>query len=85
MTCFGIPRTSQPFDHNQYNPFALSSLAAVYANGAVDTSYDYAVPELDCANGGQALSNTGSDQDSIFSKASRNNKTEDKKVMYNLF
>ncbi|XP_051161708.1 discoidin domain-containing receptor tyrosine kinase B-like [Leptopilina boulardi] len=65
----------------------INSNTAVYANGAVDTSYDYAVPELgkvpllnsDCSNGGRPLSSTGSEQDSIFSKTTRNSKTEDKK------
>lgn len=68
--------------------FAISS-AAVYANGAVDTSYDYAVPELgtvpllnqDGTGRGPAASSGASDQDSIFSKtSSRGNKTENKKV-----
>lgn len=68
--------------------FAISS-AAVYANGAVDTSYDYAVPELgtvpllnqDSTGRGPAVSSGTSDQDSIFSKtSSRGNKTENKKV-----
>ncbi|XP_015429425.1 PREDICTED: discoidin domain-containing receptor 2-like [Dufourea novaeangliae] len=62
--------------------------SAVYANGAVDTSYDYAVPELgtvpllnqDGTGRGLAVSSAASDQDSIFSKtSSRGNKTEDKK------
>lgn len=68
--------------------FAISS-AAVYANGAVDTSYDYAVPELgtvpllnqDGTGRGPAVSSGASDQDSLFSKtAARGTKTEDKKV-----
>ncbi|XP_053972079.1 discoidin domain-containing receptor 2-like [Hylaeus volcanicus] len=62
--------------------------SAVYANGAVDTSYDYAVPELgtvpllnqDATGRGPAVSSGTSDQDSLFSKtSSRGNKTEDKK------
>ncbi|XP_017890630.1 discoidin domain-containing receptor 2-like [Ceratina calcarata] len=63
--------------------------SAVYANGAVDTSYDYAVPELGTVpllnqdgtgRGGPAVSTSTSDQDSIFSKtSSRGNKTENKK------
>ncbi|XP_018375815.1 PREDICTED: epithelial discoidin domain-containing receptor 1-like isoform X1 [Trachymyrmex cornetzi] len=61
--------------------------SAVYANGAVDTSYDYAVPELgtvpllnqDAGVGrGATVSNATGDQDSFFSKSSRT-KTEDKK------
>ncbi|KYN09951.1 Discoidin domain-containing receptor 2, partial [Trachymyrmex cornetzi] len=80
-------------DRNQYtipfcarSSFAISS-AAVYANGAVDTSYDYAVPELgtvpllnqDAGVGrGATVSNATGDQDSFFSKSSRT-KTEDKK------
>ena len=83
-----ISSTIETLDRIQYNIFALSPPIAEYANGAIDTSYDYAVPELgnvpllnaDCTNSGRALSSTGSEQDSIFSKASRNNKTEDKKV-----
>ncbi|XP_033328411.1 discoidin domain-containing receptor 2 [Megalopta genalis] len=60
--------------------------SAVYANGAVDTSYDYAVPELgtvpllnqDGTGRGPAVSTTA--EDSLFSKtSSRANKTEDKK------
>ncbi|KYM94354.1 Discoidin domain-containing receptor 2, partial [Cyphomyrmex costatus] len=60
--------------------------SAVYANGAVDTSYDYAVPELgtvpllnqDAGTGRAAtVSNATGDQDNFFSKSSR--KTEDKK------
>lgn len=81
-------------DRNQYtipfcarSSFAISS-AAVYANGAVDTSYDYAVPELGTvpllnqdagAGRGATVSNATGDQDSFFSKNSRT-KTEDKKV-----
>ncbi|XP_043585746.1 discoidin domain-containing receptor 2-like isoform X2 [Bombus pyrosoma] len=62
--------------------------SAVYANGAVDTSYDYAVPELgtvpllnqDSTGRGPAVPSGTSDQDSIFSKtSSRGNKTENKK------
>ncbi|OAD53524.1 Discoidin domain-containing receptor 2 [Eufriesea mexicana] len=62
--------------------------SAVYANGAVDTSYDYAVPELgtvpllnqDGTGRGPAVSSGTSDQDSIFSKtSSRSSKTENKK------
>ncbi|XP_014485653.1 PREDICTED: discoidin domain-containing receptor 2-like [Dinoponera quadriceps] len=62
--------------------------SAVYANGAVDTSYDYAVPELgtvpllnqDAGVGrGATVSNASGDQDSLFSKSSRGTKTEDKK------
>jgi len=80
-------------DRNQYtipfcarSSFAISS-AAVYANGAVDTSYDYAVPELGTvpllnqdtgAGRGATVSNATGDQD-FFSKSSRT-KTEDKKV-----
>ncbi|XP_018311590.1 discoidin domain-containing receptor 2 [Mycetomoellerius zeteki] len=61
--------------------------SAVYANGAVDTSYDYAVPELGTvpllnqdagAGRGATVSNATGDQDSFFSKNSRT-KTEDKK------
>ncbi|KYM82259.1 Discoidin domain-containing receptor 2, partial [Atta colombica] len=60
--------------------------SAVYANGAVDTSYDYAVPELGTvpllnqdagAGRGATVSNATGDQD-FFSKSSRT-KTEDKK------
>jgi len=79
-------------DRNQYAipfcarfSFAISS-AAVYANGAVDTSYDYAVPELGTvpllnqdAGRGTTVSNPA-DQDGLFSKSSRAAKTEDKKV-----
>ncbi|XP_076752550.1 discoidin domain-containing receptor 2 [Xylocopa sonorina] len=62
--------------------------SAVYANGAVDTSYDYAVPELgtvpllnqDGTGRTPAVSSSTSDQDSIFSKtSSRGTKTENKK------
>ncbi|XP_032679988.1 discoidin domain-containing receptor 2-like isoform X3 [Odontomachus brunneus] len=62
--------------------------SAVYANGAVDTSYDYAVPELGTvpllnqdagAGRGATVSNASGDQDSLFSKSSRGTKTEDKK------
>ncbi|XP_076386248.1 discoidin domain-containing receptor 2 isoform X1 [Megachile rotundata] len=63
--------------------------SAVYANGAVDTLYDYAVPELgtvpllnqDATGRGAATASAGSnDQDSIFSKtSSRGSKTENKK------
>lgn len=62
--------------------------SAVYANGAVDTSYDYAVPELGTvpllnqdagASRGATVSSATSDQDSLFSKGSRATKTEDKK------
>lgn len=83
-------------DRNQYaipfcarSSFAISS-AAVYANGAVDTSYDYAVPELgtvpllnqDAGVGrGATVSSATGDQDSFFSKSSRATKTEDKKVI----
>lgn len=82
-------------DRNQYaipfcarSSFAISS-AAVYANGAVDTSYDYAVPELGTvpllnqdagAGRGATVSSATGDQDSLFSKSSRATKTEDKKV-----
>lgn len=82
-------------DRNQYaipfcarSSFAISS-AAVYANGAVDTSYDYAVPELGTvpllnqdagAGRGATVSSAAGDQDSLFSKSSRTTKTEDKKV-----
>lgn len=70
--------------------FAISS-AAVYANGAVDTSYDYAVPELGTVpllnqdgtgRGPPASAAASGDQDNtIFSKtSSRGNKTENKKV-----
>ncbi|XP_024936412.1 discoidin domain-containing receptor 2 isoform X2 [Cephus cinctus] len=60
--------------------------SAVYANGAVDTSYDYAVPELAAgkapllnADAG-TLRGSSSDQESVFSKlSSRSSKTEDKK------
>ncbi|KAH0950275.1 hypothetical protein HN011_010579, partial [Eciton burchellii] len=60
--------------------------SAVYANGAVDTSYDYAVPELGTvpllnqdAGRGTTVSNAA-DQDGLFSKSSRaSTKTEDKK------
>ncbi|XP_078041693.1 discoidin domain-containing receptor 2 [Augochlora pura] len=60
--------------------------SAVYANGAVDTSYDYAVPELgtvpllnqDGTGRGPAVSTAA--EDGLFSKtSSRANKTEDKK------
>jgi len=87
-------------DRNQYaipfcarSSFAISS-AAVYANGAVDTSYDYAVPELGTvpllnqdagAGRGATVSNVTSDQDSFFSKSSRATKTEDKKVINSHF
>ncbi|KAL0101425.1 hypothetical protein PUN28_018925 [Cardiocondyla obscurior] len=63
--------------------------SVVYANGAVDTSYDYAVPELGTvpllnqdagAGRGATVSTATSDQDSFFSsKSSRATKTEDKK------
>ncbi|XP_024873098.1 discoidin domain-containing receptor 2 [Temnothorax americanus] len=62
--------------------------SAVYANGAVDTSYDYAVPELGTvpllnqdagAGRGATVSSATGDQDSFFSKSSRATKTEDKK------
>nr|XP_031826228.1 discoidin domain-containing receptor 2-like isoform X2 [Nomia melanderi] len=63
--------------------------SAVYANGAVDTSYDYAVPELGTVpllnqdgtgrGTGPAVSSSTSDQDSLFSKTSSRGKTEDKK------
>ncbi|XP_011263345.2 epithelial discoidin domain-containing receptor 1 isoform X2 [Camponotus floridanus] len=62
--------------------------SAVYANGAVDTSYDYAVPELGTvpllnqdagAGRGATVSSATGDQDSLFSKSSRATKTEDKK------
>ncbi|EZA49268.1 Discoidin domain-containing receptor [Ooceraea biroi] len=81
-------------DRNQYaipfcarSSFAISS-TAVYANGAVDTSYDYAVPELGTvpllnqdagAGRGTTISNATGDQDSLFSKNSRTTKSEDKK------
>lgn len=66
----------------------------MYANGAVDTSYDYAVPELgtvpllnqDGTGRGPAVSSGTSDQDSIFSKtSSRGSKTENKKVSVSSF
>ncbi|XP_012279400.1 discoidin domain-containing receptor 2 [Orussus abietinus] len=57
--------------------------SAVYANGAVDTSYDYAVPELGTVPllNPEGSSRTGtSDQESVFSKSSaRSTKTDDKK------
>ncbi|KAK2586853.1 hypothetical protein KPH14_009791 [Odynerus spinipes] len=65
--------------------------SAVYANGAVDTSYDYAVPELGTVpllnqegTGGCArtttVSSATSEKDSLFSKtSSHSTKTEDKK------
>ncbi|XP_039309465.1 epithelial discoidin domain-containing receptor 1 [Solenopsis invicta] len=62
--------------------------SAVYANGAVDTSYDYAVPELGTvpllnqdagAGRGATVSSATGDQDTFFSKSSRGTKTEDKK------
>ncbi|XP_015177984.1 PREDICTED: epithelial discoidin domain-containing receptor 1-like [Polistes dominula] len=65
--------------------------SAVYANGAVDTSYDYAVPELGTVpllnqegTGGcprtTTVSSTTSDKESLFSKnSSHSAKTEDKK------
>ncbi|XP_011873234.1 PREDICTED: epithelial discoidin domain-containing receptor 1-like [Vollenhovia emeryi] len=62
--------------------------SAVYANGAVDTSYDYAVPELGTvpllnqdagAGRGATVSNATGDQDGFFTKSSRPTKTEDKK------
>ncbi|XP_070172199.1 discoidin domain-containing receptor 2-like isoform X1 [Polyergus mexicanus] len=65
--------------------------SAVYANGAVDTSYDYAVPELGTvpllnqdagAGRGATVSSATGDQDSLFSKSSRATKTEDKKVSH---
>ncbi|XP_014208586.1 discoidin domain-containing receptor 2-like [Copidosoma floridanum] len=84
-------------------PTTVNHSNAVYANGAVDTSYDYAVPELGtqqpllnavdgrhgcggsgtsgglAINGG-ATSSAGSDQDSVFSKASsRSSRPDDKK------
>ncbi|XP_036149625.1 discoidin domain-containing receptor 2 isoform X3 [Monomorium pharaonis] len=81
-------------DRNQYaipfcarSSFAISS-AAVYANGAVDTSYDYAVPELGTvpllnqdagAGRGTTVSSVTGDQDGFFTKSSRGTKTEDKK------
>lgn len=84
-------------DRNQYaipfcarSSFAISS-TAVYANGAVDTSYDYAVPELGTvpllnqdagAGRGATVSSAAGDQDSLFSKSSRSTKTEDKKVRH---
>lgn len=63
----------------------------MYANGAVDTSYDYAVPELGTVpllnqdgtgRGPPASAAASGDQDNtIFSKtSSRGNKTENKKV-----
>ncbi|XP_046735368.1 epithelial discoidin domain-containing receptor 1-like [Diprion similis] len=59
---------------------------SVYANGAVDTSYDYAVPELGTVpllnpDGVPRVSSSGaSDQESLFSKeSSRGSKPEDKK------
>lgn len=82
------PRPPPPLLSRARFSFAISS-AAVYANGAVDTSYDYAVPELgtvpllnqDGTGRGPAVSSGASDQDSIFSKtSSRGNKTENKKV-----
>lgn len=92
---YTFQQQSIPFDRNQYaisfcvhSSFAISS-AAVYANGAVDTSYDYAVPELgtvpllnqDAGVGhGVTVSNVTGDQDNFFSKNSRMTKTEDKKV-----
>lgn len=78
-------------NRNQYKPFTLLSPIGMYANGAVDTSYDYAVPELgtvpllnsDGTNSGRAASSAGSDQDSIFSKVlSRGTKPDDKKVNF---
>lgn len=92
-----FPATKHSPDRNQYaipfcaHPasFAISS-TAVYANGAVDTSYDYAVPELGTvpllnqdtgAGRGAIVSNATGDQDSLFAKNSRGTgKTEDKKV-----
>ncbi|XP_036149623.1 epithelial discoidin domain-containing receptor 1 isoform X2 [Monomorium pharaonis] len=62
--------------------------SAVYANGAVDTSYDYAVPELGTvpllnqdagAGRGTTVSSVTGDQDGFFTKSSRGTKTEDKK------
>ncbi|KAF7389006.1 discoidin domain-containing receptor 2-like [Vespula maculifrons] len=65
--------------------------SAVYANGAVDTSYDYAVPELGTVpllnqegTGGcvrtTTVSSTTSEKDSLFSKnSSHSTKAEDKK------
>lgn len=95
-------RTKHFPNRNQYaipfyirSSFAISS-AAVYANGAVDTSYDYAVPELGTVpllnqegTGGcvrtTTVSSTTSDKDSLFSKnSSHSTKTEDKKVSFNL-
>ncbi|XP_046466672.1 discoidin domain-containing receptor 2 isoform X1 [Neodiprion pinetum] len=59
---------------------------SVYANGGVDTSYDYAVPELGTVpllnpdGVPRILSSGASDQESLFSKeSSRGSKPEDKK------
>lgn len=59
----------------------------VYANGAIDTSYDYAVPELgtvpllNTEGMPRVLSSGVSDQDSVFSKgSSRGSNADDKKV-----
>ncbi|KAF7391441.1 hypothetical protein HZH68_010984 [Vespula germanica] len=91
-------RTKHFPNRNQYaipfyirSSFAISS-AAVYANGAVDTSYDYAVPELGTVpllnqegTGGcvrtTTVSSTTSEKDSLFSKnSSHSTKAEDKKI-----
>ena len=66
------------------------AFAAVYANGAVDASYDYAVPELGTqqpllnaadTRGQVGAAGPGSDQDSVFSKgSSRGSRPDDKKV-----
>ncbi|XP_025602982.2 discoidin domain-containing receptor 2-like [Athalia rosae] len=68
------------------NKGAGSINQSVYANGAVDTSYDYAVPELgnvpllNSDGVPRVLSSGASDQESLFSKgSSRASKTEDKK------
>ncbi|KAI4501531.1 hypothetical protein M0802_003408 [Mischocyttarus mexicanus] len=98
LTCTNTYQRTKHFpNRNQYtipfyirSSFAISS-TAVYANGAVDTSYDYAVPELGTVpllnqegTGGcprtTTVSSTTSDKESLFSKnSSHSAKTEDKK------
>ncbi|XP_043286407.1 epithelial discoidin domain-containing receptor 1-like [Venturia canescens] len=73
---------------------SINHPTAVYANGAVDTSYDYAVPELgtvpllnqeSCPGPTSSRcvatvsSTSTNDQESVFSKGSSRSRTEDKK------